>query len=383
MLPTLKTIVFCTLLATGSTTASRVYGQGGNFATNTVNMGGISATTLSGSTEITLDSSGGLYVCDTYNHRVLYFATGSTTASRVYGQGGNFATNTENKGDISAPSNFPPPPPPSPVPSATSLNFPYSATVDSSGGLYVADSDNNRLLYFATGSTTVSRVYGQDGNFATATENMGGISATTLSGSNDVKLDSSGGLYVCDTYNRRVLYFATGSTTASRVYGQGGGFTTNTRNLGGISSTSLNEPFGVTLDSSGGLYVADQYNSRVLYFATGSTTASRVYGQGNVFTTMTNNKGGISATSLNSPTGVTLDSSEGLYVSDLNRVLYFATGSTTASRVFGQDGNFTSNTQNKGGISATSLYIPFNVALDSSGGLYVPDTLNHRVLYYV
>ena len=94
--------------------------------------------------------------------------------------------------------------------------------------------------------------------------NMGGVSATSMSGPYIVTLDSSGGLYVCDIGNHRVLYFATGSTTASRVYGQGGNFTTATL---GISATSLNQPFGVgaTLDSSGGLYIADTNNSHVFY----------------------------------------------------------------------------------------------------------------------
>ena len=132
--------------------------------------------------------------------------------------------------------------------------------LDNSGGLYVADSSNNRVLYFATGSTTASRVYGQDGDFATGTVNKGGISATSLYNPTGVTVDSSGGIYVSDTSNHRVLYFATGSTTASRVFGQGGDFTTNIPNNGFTSANSLNIPYGVTLDNSGGLYVADSSN---------------------------------------------------------------------------------------------------------------------------
>ena len=248
------------------------------------------------------------------------------------------------------------------------MNKPSGVTPDSSGGIYVSDFSNSRVLYLATGSTTASRVYGQGGNFTTATLNKGGISATSLYNPTNVALDSSGGIYVSDFSNSRVLYFATGSTTASRVYGQGGDFTTGTENKGGISATSLNKSTGVIPDSSGGIYVCDQTNHRVLYFATGSTTASRVYGQGGNFATVTINMGGISATSLHNPTYVALDSSGGIYVCDQtnNRVLYFATGSTTASRVYGQGGNFTTGTLNKGGKSATSLSYPFGVALDSS-----------------
>jgi hypothetical protein len=64
----------------------------------------------------------------------------------------------------------------------------------------------------------------------------------------------------------RVLYYAAGSTTATRVYGQAGSFTTNTANNGGISATSLSQPWGMAFDGSGNLYVADWANKRVLEY---------------------------------------------------------------------------------------------------------------------
>ncbi len=64
-----------------------------------------------------------------------------------------------------------------------------------------------------------------------------------------IALDSSGNLYVADEYNNRVLFYPAGSTTATRVYGQSGSFTSNTANNGGISANSLRQPCGVALDS--------------------------------------------------------------------------------------------------------------------------------------
>src|SRR5438034_10735484 len=57
-------------------------------------------------------------------------------------------------------------------------------------------------------------------------------------------------------------------------------------------------------------------------------------------------------------------------------------GGTTADRVFGQGGSFTSNLCNNGGLSANSLCSPRHVALDGAGNLYVADTDNNRVLEY-
>jgi NHL repeat len=115
-------------------------------------------------------------------------------------------------------------------------------------------------------STTADVVYGQLGSFTTNTPNNGGISANSLMGPARVVLDSSGNLYVADYYNSRVLFYPSGSTTATRVYGQGGSFTTGNANNGGISANSLYYPEGVGLDSSSNLYVADTENSRVLMY---------------------------------------------------------------------------------------------------------------------
>ncbi len=197
-------------------------------------------------------------------------------------------------------------------------------------------------------------------------------------------MDSSGNLYVADSLNNRVLFYPSGSTTATQVYGQLGSFTTNTADNGGISANSFNRPLGVTLDSSGNLYVGDVFNSRVLFYPSGSTTATRVYGQLGSFTTGTINKGGISANTLAFPTEAALDYLGNLYVPDTgnNRVLFYPSGNTTATQVWGQLGSFTTDTANNGGVSTNSLDNPEDIALDSLGNLYVADPGNNRVLAY-
>ena len=81
-------------------------------------------------------------------------------------------------------------------------------------------------------------------------------------------MDSGGNLYVTDYLNNRVLFYPFGSTTATRVYGQGGSFTSNAANNGGVSANSLTQPRAVALDCSGNVYVADIVNNRVLEYGT-------------------------------------------------------------------------------------------------------------------
>ena len=362
-------------IATEGSSCEVVYGQGGSFTANGPNTNGISAASADNPRGVLTDGAGGFYMADTVNNRVLYFAAGSSTASRVYGQGGSFATNNQNNGGFSA----------------NSLYSPMGMALDGSGGLYVADEANNRVLYYASGSTTATRVYGQNGAFNTVVPNNPTVSASSLDAPWSLAVDASGGLYISDQSNHRVLYFTSGSTVASRVYGQGGSFSTNSSNNGGVSANSLSYPAGIALDSAGNLYVADSGNNRVLFFPSGSTTATKVYGQSGSFATSANALG---ATGLYDSMGPALDKNGNLAVADTynDRVLYFAAGTGctaantpsgcgTATKVYGQGGNFNTQLGNQGGAcSATGLAYPYAVAFDSNGNLFIADANNNRVV---
>jgi sugar lactone lactonase YvrE len=296
---------------------------------------------------------------------------------------------------------------------AEGLFFPIGLAQDGEGGLYVADRNNSRILYFAPGGdSTADRVYGQHGDLAAYTQNYDGVggsglpSADTLNFPVAIALDADEGLYVTDRENHRVLYYAPdGDTTADRVYGQFSSFATNPPNNDGLGGSGLPSAdtigvfaLGVLADNDGGLYVSDSSNNRVLHFAPADdTTADTVYGQFGDFTTGAKNNDGSgqpgspSAESLNFPRGLALDDDGGLYVADRenHRVLYFASdGDTVADRVYGHGGSFDSGVPNDDGAgtsagpSADNFNQPPSVALDADGGLYVADRDNNRVLYF-
>lgn len=326
----------------GNQEADRVYGQYGDLTAHISNnngqgnSGAPSADSLSMPTAVVLDSQGGLYVTDRDNHRVLYFANdGNTTADRVYGQFGNFNTNmvnndgTGNYGEPSA-DNF--------------STYILGIAIDSQDGIYVSDSASHRVLYFANdGDTTADRVYGQHGNFNTGVRNNDGTgkigtpSADSLNFPRGLAVDSSDGLYIADRDNNRILYFANdGDTTAERVYGQFGDFTTNAESndgsggVGTASADNFSHPKAIAIGPNGGLYVADSFHHRVLYFASdGDTTADGVYGQfQNLTTGVMNNdgngsSGAVSGDNLNGPQGIVVAPDGRFYVADTgnNRIL--------------------------------------------------------------
>jgi sugar lactone lactonase YvrE len=216
----------------------------------------------------------------------------------------------------------------------------------------------------APGDTVADFVYGQFGSFTTNNLNcasFGTINAGSLCSPNGITIDSSGRLWITDTNNHRVPQYDTPltSSAANRVIGQLGSFTTGVCNTGGVSADSLCWPAAVAVDSRGNLYVADNSNQRVLEFddpVNTAPTADRVFGQFGSFTTSVSNNGGTSANSLWHPAGVAVDLSDNLYVADRYnyRVLeYIPTSSgTTADRVFGQLGSMTSGVLNLDGVSA-------------------------------
>jgi sugar lactone lactonase YvrE len=358
-----------------SSIAVMVFGQGGDFTTAAVNKGGTGGKPTAGSLFLpggaAADPAGGLYIADTYNNRVVYYAAGGSSAARVYGQAGSFTTNTSNKGAASG------------AASADSLSAPQAAAVDSAGSLYIADTGNHRVLFFGDPShpTTATRVYGQAGSF-TAADPPPTVDASTLFSPTGLAVDTNGGLYVADTNNNRVLFYPAGSTTPTRVYGQGGSFTSSAVNKDGLNQDGLNYPAGIAVDLANNLYVADQYNNRVLFFLSGSTTPTRVYGQNGSFTS-----DGIacSAAGLSQPMGVALDPGGSLYTADAacNRAVVFLASLTAAAGVYGQNSSLATGYYNLGGSpSENSLANPSAAAFGPDGTLYLVDTFNNRVLGY-
>lgn len=164
--------------------------------------------------------------------------------------------------------------------------------------------------------------------------------------------------------------------------------TTNTANLGGSASAqTLSDPSGVMINGST-LYVADNGNARVLVWTSWPTAnqqaANRVIGQPDMTTTSTGatqSKLGFSTAS--PPIGIATDGTS-LWVSDVNRILGWntlpATNGALADVVLGQS-NMTSQSANSGGISNSSLSSPSGLYV-SGTKLIASDHGNNRVLIW-
>lgn len=88
-----------------------------------------------------------------------------------------------------------------------------------------------------------------------------------------ITLDSSGNLYIADDNNNRIRMVLKSSGIITTVVGTG---TYGYSGDGGLArSATLYMPTGITLDASGNLFVADSYNNRIRMISlTGSPSAS-------------------------------------------------------------------------------------------------------------
>ena len=343
-----------------STKASAVIGQP-NFNSGS---GGLGPDSLNIPRGVAYDSKYTLYGIDSGNNRVLKYPSGSG----IYGQNGNYNTNTPSAGP-------------------NGLRVPSQIAINSLDGALIADGDNNRVLYYPAGSTTASLVFGQANFFGTlANRGLGSPTAETVYRPRGLAVDENDNFYLADWFNHRVLFFraqdylGAGNVTAAFVYGQSD-FTS------AVLGSTPNRFFGPNIVTYSQLLnsiiVADTGNHRVLFFTPGSTNAYRVIGQPD-FTSNTANNGGRSEWTLNGPYGIAVDSIGGVLVSDSgnHRVTYYLPDRNDALLLFGQP-DFTQGLPNNGGISETSIFQSIGIAIAAEPGiLSIADMGNNRILQF-
>ena len=314
------------------------YGGDGNAATNA------QLTWPEGSA---MDSSGNLFVADTYACVVRKVAAGTGIISTAAGNG----ICGYNNDNISA--------------TSAELNYPQGVAVDSSGNLYIADADNQRIRKVSGGIITTVAGSGASGYNG---DNISPASAE-LNFPEGVAVDSSGNLYIADSFNSRIRKVSGGNITTVAGNGTGG---YNGDNIS-AGTAELNNPLGIAVDSSGNLYIADTNNFRIRKVSGGIITTVA----GNGTNSYAGDGGSATSAWLSYPQGVAVDSSGNLYIAD--------TGNARVRRVSGGiittvAGNGTWSFSGDGG-SATSaeLNYPGGVAVDSSGNIYIADTYNNRI----
>ena len=312
---------------------------------------------------IEFDKNGNLWVVDTGFNRILEFIPPFTTGEKA-----SLVLGHDNFGSTD------------PALSLTGLDQPYGITFDKYGNMWVADTNNNRIVEYKTPFTN-NEAYSIVIGSPSFDKGVYPTSAHSLAAPYGISFDKSGNLWAVDYYNNRVLEYVPpfkDGMNATLVLGQYD-FTSNSD---GITSNTMNLPSAIVFDKGGNLWITDSLNNRILEFSYPFSTgesAVLVIGQKN-FTT---NYPGIANDSLNTPYGITFDSTGNLWTTDGNnaRVLEYVapfSNGMAASVALGQ----TTFQGMHMGTSANMLAEPYDVKIDNNGNLWIADTANNRVLEF-
>jgi hypothetical protein len=259
---------------------------------------------------VLVDAAGNVYVSDQNNQRVQKWAPGATTGVTVAGGNGQGSA-------------------------ANQLFKPQGIAFDAAGNLYIADSGNHRVQKWGPGATSGTTVAGGNGQ---------GSAANQLKVPSGVAVGNDGTVYIADQLNNRIQKWLAGATTGTTAAG----------GSQGAGANQLYYPTDVFVDAANNLYIADQLNNRV---------QERVAGASSNITIAGGNGQGSADNQFKACFGVWLDITGALYVADLGnqriqRFGNFINNSYTASPA----GTFTVTTTSSTGCSNTSAALVVQAA---------------------
>jgi len=301
---------------------------------------------LHGPSGVAVDTSGNVYIADTVNSYVEK-VTPAGILSIVAGTGSSGA-------------------PAAGTGTNSHLNRPRGVAVDTSGNVYIADTDNNRIEK-VTQAGQLSIIAGTGtGGAPTA----GTAMSSQLKTPYDVAVDTSGNLYIADTGND-VVEKVTSAGVLSIAAGTG---TPGTPTAGAAAiSSNLYNPVGVAVDPTGNVYISD-YSNNYVEKVTTAGILSIIAGTGSVGSP-------IAGTATNSAFRylgtVAVDTSGNVYIADIGNEMVEKVTSAGILSIIAGTGALGAPTP---GIATNSaLKTPSGVAVDLAGNVYIADTSNNMV----
>jgi len=303
---------------------------------------------------VTADSTGSIYVADTFNHAIRK-VTPNGMVTTLAGLPGTFGSADGTRSDAR-------------------FYYPAKVAVDSAGNVYVTD-DGNSTIRKVTPDGVVTTLAGLAGHSGSAN---GANSAARFDTPDGVAVDGAGNVYVADAGNSTIRRLSPVGTNwvVTTIAGLAG--STGSAN-GTNSAARFSFPQGLAIDGADNLFVADSDNftvRKVTPVGTNwvvTTLAGRAGSFGSVYGT---NNGA----RINSFSGVAVDSAANIYVAD--------TDNHTIRKVTPEGTNWVVTTLagwagNPGSVNGTGSEArfdsPYGVVADSAGNIYVTDTFNEVI----
>ena len=245
--------------------------------------------------------------------------------------------------------------------SGASFRFPSGVAVDGSGNLFVADSRNYKVRKITPDGVVTT--FAGSGSLGSADGTGTAASFNVMYG---VAVDGSGTVYVADSGNNKIRKVTPGGAV-STLAGSGAAGSLD----GAGAAATFYFPAGIAVDSSGNVYTADRTNNKIRRIAPGGAVTT-VAGTGAAGSA----DGPGNAATFSMPYGVAVDGSGNVYVADsmTNKVRKITAAGIVST--FAGSGSFAST---NGTGTAAAFGTPHGIATDLAGNVYVADTYDNMV----
>ncbi len=256
---------------------------------------------------------------------------------------------------------------------AAQLNYPTGVVTDASGNIFFADASNAVIREVVAATGNIQTIAGT-GTFGYSGDG-GPATSATLYYPQDLKLDSSGNIFFSDSGNSVIREIVAATGNIQTIAGTGtAGYTGD----GGPAKTAqLSNPNGVFLDASGNLFFADSSNSVVREVVAATGTIQTIAGN-NTFG-YSGDGGPAMSAALNFPSAVYVDASGNLFIADVgNAVIREVVASTGNIQTVAGNGLYDFSGDGGPALNA-AIGAPFYIAPDLAGNYYIADLTSNRV----
>jgi trimeric autotransporter adhesin len=256
---------------------------------------------------------------------------------------------------------------------SAALKDPRGVAVDASGNIYIADTFTNRIRMVTKSTGIISTVAGTG---SSGYSGDGGLATSAgFLYPYGVTVDASGDIYIADTSNYRIRMVTKSTGIISTVAGNG--YYGYSGDGGLATSAALKEIYVVVVDASGNIYIADTFNNRIRMVTKSTGIISTVAGTGS--SGYSGDGGLATSAALDSPRGFAIDASGNLYIADADncRIRMVTKSTGIISTVAGTGSNSYSG---DGGLATSAaLSLPSVLTIDGSGNIYIADAGNKRI----
>ena len=250
------------------------------------------------------------------------------------------------------------------------LLSPFAVAVDRAGNLYIAEPDNNRVMKLPRGGSL--QVFAGSLNAGNSGDEWL-AKAAALWGPSGVAVDRAGNVYIADSGNNAIRKVTVDGIIHHFAGSGSQGFDGDG---GAASSASLFQPTGLAVDNAGNLYIADSFNQRVRKVAQDGTITTFA---GNGSVCQTGDEGPAIDAGVPVPSSVAVDNAGNVYISEpMDHVVRKITPDGMIHTVAGvlDSSGFSGD---GGPATSAQLWGPGGVAVDVNGALYIADTNNQRI----